>query len=275
MSRPEYYHPTQVPKLGSKRRKLRSLRAARGIPALVDRTDPQARIEWLYGIGFSDHAIAAAAGLPPSTVRLVRLGANATVGIEQASRIMAVSHIPVEAQVRTLVPGFGVRRRVHALWALGHTSAAIGARMEIPAERVFRSCRRRVVRGSAWLRMRDVYEELSAVPGVSREMRRRAVMRGLSAPLDWEGLDIDHPDHFPIPLEDSDLADLVAVHRILRGEYRGEVGKPERSAVIAHAAVNGWTSVRLADALRVSQVAAEAALVRARRKLRESEEVAS
>jgi hypothetical protein len=269
VSRAPYYYPTQVPKLGPKRRKFRSMRAARGIPALVDRADAQARTEWLYGIGFSDFAIGAAAGLPPTTVRLVRLGANATVGIDHAARLMTVSHMPIEAQARTLVPAFGVRRRIHALWALGHTSAVISTHMEKSLDWVFDACSGHRLRGSTWLRMRDVYEELSAVPGDSREGRRRALARGLSAPLDWQGLDIDHPDHEPLEVADSGLPDEVAVHRILRGLHTGEIGTPERKAVVRHAAVSGWPAQRLADALRISHVAAEAALVRRRRQLRE------
>lgn len=270
MSRPEYYRPTQIPKLGPKRQKIRSLRAARGIPALVDRTGPQARTSWLYGIGFSDYAIGAAAGLPPTTVRLVRLGANATVGIDHAARLMTVSHVPVEVQARTLVPGFGVQRRIHALWALGHTSAVIAAHSEKPLDWVFAACDVRRLRGATWLRMRDVYEELSAVPGESRETRRRAAARGLSAPLDWHGRDIDHPDHVPVPAEDSEDADLVVVHRILLGTHQGEIPTAERRAVVAHAAVKGWTPTRLAEALGVSHDAADAALNRKRRKNRES-----
>lgn len=265
------YIPTRVPKLGdAKRQKVRAIRAARGIPARVGLADVQAHIEWLRDIGFLDDAIGAAAGLPATTVHKIRIGKHATVRIEHASRIRAVSHMPVQAQATLLVPSLGTRRRIHALWALGHSSAAVGASLGVSGQMVVQYCGVERVRGATWFRVRDLYEELSGVPGASRETRRRAVVRGLAAPLDWHGLDIDHPDHSPVPVADSEPeADPVVVHRILSGGYRGEVLKSEQSAVVAYAAANGWSAPRLVEVMGVTRAAADAALTRARRKLRE------
>lgn len=271
MSSPrKIYIPSQVPKLGeAQREKVRKLRAARGIPAQVALGPVQAHIEWLRGIGFLDGAIGAAAGLPYTTVTNIRTGVHASVGIEQASRIMAVTHVPCEAQRRLMVPGLGVRRRLEGLSVLGYSLSVLGEHLGVSETRAHQLFRPYRVQGVVWFRVRDVYEQLSGVPGGSVRARRSAVARGLAAPLDWVGRDIDHPDHFPTPAEESDSADLVVVHRILRGDFQGEVGKPERKAVISHAAANGWSAARLVEAVGMSRSAADAALARARRKLRE------
>lgn len=273
MSRRETYLPTHVPKLGrAERDKLRILRAARGIPALVDLVDVQEHITWLRSIGFLDNAIGAAAGLPGETVTKIRTGVHERVRIEQAARIRAVTHVPVEAQMRTMVPTLGARRRVHALWALGHTSEVIGSYLDSSACTVRRFCKEKRMQGANWLAVRGVYDGLSSTPGESALLRDRAAARGLPAPLDWEGLDIDHPDHMPVPAQDKKLVDEVLVARILKGSYKGAVPKLERDAVMDYAIERGWSGAKVAEVLGMRTDSASRAIVKHRRK---NHEVAS
>lgn len=270
MSRGDTYLPTQVPKLGrAEREKLRILRGARGIPARVDIAEAQAHIEWLREVGFLDDAIAAAAGIPAKTIGNIRRGVYQTVRIEQAARIRAVSHVPVEAQATFRVPAFGVRRRVHAMWALGHSSTVIGARLGVSREMVIHHIHVPRVRGATWLRMRDVYDELSGTPGESVDTRRVAVARGLPAPLDWEGMDIDLPDHNPVPAEkDEKFVDEVLVARILKGGYKGSISRAVRNAVMDHALAHGWPYSRVAEVLDVRLDSASRAIIQHRAKNR-------
>jgi hypothetical protein len=263
------YLPTQVPVLGPfKRQKVLAIRAARGIPARVDLDEVQAHIHWLRGIGFLDDAIGAAAGVPQKTIYNIRLGVYSTVRIEQAARIKSVSHAPVDAQAPFLVPAIGTRRRIHALWALAHSSTTIGERLGVSKEMVIRHCHVPRVRGTTWARVRDVLEELSSVPGESVETRRVASRRGLPAPLDWEGLDIDHPDHHPVAAKDAKLVDEVLVARILKGDYKGSIPRLERDAVMDYALAHGWTNTRVADVLNTRPDSASRAIVNHRRKNR-------
>jgi hypothetical protein len=265
------YLPTQVPTLGSaQRKKVRLLRAVRGIPALVDPAETQEQIVWLRSIGFLDNAIGAAAGVPEATVTNIRKGVYASARIEQASRIRTVTHVPVKAQMRSRVPALGATRRIRALSALGHTAEVIGGHLDMPADAVSKLCGEFRVMGSTWFRVCEVYEELSCLPGESVIARRRASARGFPAPLDWEGWDIDHPGHMPVATkEDKKLVDEVLVARILKGGYTGPISRLERAAVMDHALAHGWTNTRVAEVLGVRLDSASRAIIQHRAKSRE------
>lgn len=125
------------------------------------------------------------------------------------------------------------------------------------------------MRGTSWLAMRGVYDELSSVPGESALLRGRAAARGLPAPLDWEGLDIDHPDHMPVPAqEEEELVDEVLVARILKGGYTGSISRLERDAVMDHALAHGWPNTRVAEMLHVRPDSASRAIIQHRAKNR-------
>ena len=58
---------------------------------------------------------------------------------------------------------------------------------------------RRTIRYATWKRIADLYDPLSAAvePGPSRLVAVRAEKKGWPTPMDWEVVDIDHPDQIP------------------------------------------------------------------------------
>ncbi|WP_306365401.1 hypothetical protein [Nocardia sp. CC227C] len=261
-----------VPKLGAYRRnKVRKLREIRGIPHMVPSGRPHAHTEWLLDLGFTYHSIAAAAEVGVTTVRQIHQQRFHTTHIEIASRILAVTHKPTQAQAGFSVPALGAVRRIHALQALAWTQKDIGARLHVTASAVGAVTRRHSITFEVWDAVRSVFEQLSGSPGESGLTRSRALARGFHPPLAWEGLDIDHPDHEPTAdtdLDDDADIDPVLLRRILDGQHRGKVPKPERAAVLDLAVGKGWSGTDIVPLLNLTQAAADQALVRRRRELR-------
>jgi hypothetical protein len=263
-----------VPKLGLARRKyIRQSRRARGIPATIPGKQATDHVNWLHSLGFSDTAISAAAGLPQFTVYRIRIGYWKTTRIEQASKLLAVTHVPQPAQAHKFVPALGVSRRLTALGAIGHPQSALADRLGIPQTRLSYLIRCRVVEYETWREVADLYEELSGTPGTSKRAINWSRKHGYAPPLAWEGLDIDDPRQQPIASPDSDTetVDEVLFERILRGQHKGDVREPERTAVLDHAIANNWGYTKVSELLNVTRGTADAALVRRRRKLREQE----
>ncbi|MFE7744473.1 hypothetical protein [Nocardia sp. NPDC057455] len=260
-----------IPNLGRYRReKVRQLRAARGLPTYVDAEPIRKHIHYLLSIGFTLHSIASAAGVGLSTVRQISLGMYGGSKIDAASRIMAVTHKPVPRQTGQRVPAIGVRRRIHALQAIGWTHIRIGAELGVSASAVSAYSRYGKVHYEVWEAVAAVYERLSGTQGDSALTIHRAKERGFAPPLAWEGLDIDHPDHQPDMGEEigAKAVDDVLLARILRCEHKGDIPKAERTAALDHAVANNWNRTQVAKALNLSIDAADQALVRHRRKLR-------
>lgn len=260
-----------APKLGRyKAAKVTKLRAAHGIPAFVPPEEPTQRVETLYDWGFSDFAIAAAAGMDQKAIWKIRHRVHRTVSIDCAARIMAVTHIPVPAQSGMKIPNIGTRRRIHALLAIGWNLDELGVRAGVSGRQFSQYSLRPSVYYETWAKVRDLYEELSGTSGPSRFGETRARRRGCFPPLAWEGRDIDHPDHLPISIPDCvDVEpDPVLLDRIIAGKHSGVVRGPERTALLDYAIENCWSATRVAQALNVSRPAGEQALVRRKAKLR-------
>ncbi len=263
---------TKVPVLGNyKSRKLRKIRAAHGIPGLVDSRPIREHVTWLWEIGFTDGSIGAAAGLPQRSVWLVRNGTYSQTRIEHASRLKQVTHVPVPAQADLFVPAFGAARRIRALQALGYTYAHLSAELSLPKESFHRFTQVRQIQGRNWLRVAELYERLNATVGPSSLTATKARNRGFVTPMAWYGLDIDHPDQQPAIGTDSEVGDIDAIllERVLAGEYAGNVPAPERLAVLNIAVEKGWSGSHVARLLNLKKEAGDRALVRHRKKLRD------
>lgn len=271
---------SQIPVLGDyKRQKVRLLREARGIPSLVDAKPIRDHLRWLSNLGFSDDALGRAAGVSHNAIRLIRLDnvGQRQVQITRAARIRALTHVPVPAQADTWVPAIGAIRRLHALHAIGYSTRDLAHRLAVPQQAVSAITKRTRIYGSTWLRIRDLYDQLSGLPGPSDAARHRAALRNLAAPLAWEGTDIDHPDAVPDPgpaVTDDSHIDEVLLRRVLTGEHEGPIPRPIRKAVYEHADLHDWGHERLARALRIEPKSAGRAMTRYRAKRRESEAAA-
>ncbi|MFF4026891.1 hypothetical protein ACFYY5_28985 [Nocardia elegans] len=261
----------------SRRRKLYKVRTGRGQASMVDTSIVIANIEPLRQMGFSCHAIGAAAGLPGQTVVDILNGVREKTRVDVASRLARVTHVPVPAQTGTLVPAIGARRRVCALNAIGWGRPEIGERLNVRGDQITGWINRPRIQYMTWAAIADVYNELSGTPGPSARSITWARNRGWVSPIAWEGRDIDHPDSVPDLGDDPQHThvDDVLLARILRGEHDSEIPKPERVAVLDHAIKHEWSVRRTAACLNLKHDAAEAALLRRRRKLQQEAEVAA
>ncbi|BAD58890.1 hypothetical protein [Nocardia farcinica] len=272
---------SQVPVLGEyKRRKVRLLREAKGIPSLVDIEPLRDHLRWLSSLGFSDDALGRGCGLSHNAIRRIRLDdvGQRHVQITRAARIRTLTHVPVPAQADTWVPALGAIRRIHALQAIGYTTRDLADYLNTPQQGVSQITKRTRIYGSTWLRVRDVYDELSGTPGPSRTGEKKARDRGFAPPIAWEDVDIDHPDSAPIvdtAAPSIAVVDDVFVARILAGEHRGPIPAAERAAVLDHAVAHGWIARQLANALGINRGAADRALVRHRARLRKRQQEAA
>ncbi|MET8430064.1 hypothetical protein [Nocardia sp. NPDC004860] len=265
---------TRVPVLGTyKRHKLRLLEASRGLPGYIDAEPVRLHIEWLRSIGFTDGAIAVQAGVTTQMIALIRAGQHVTTQRRRAQPILAVTHVPTSLQARTLVPALGLRRRLHALQAIGYSTRTLATLLDVPQNHICRMSNTTQVLGSTWMKVDDLYKTHSGAAGPSKSAATIARRKGYAAPLDWDGIDIDHPDHAPAvepELEaDNEYVDPVVLDRILSGRYTGEISKATRNAVLDYAIGKGWGWAEVAPLLDLKKEAADQALVRRRRKLRE------
>ncbi len=252
--------------------KLRDSRIAKGLPTSVPGSVVRRHVLWLHDeIGFGDPAIAAAAGISHPAVNYIRTHEAQLTQLAVANRILSVGHIPVPAQAGCRVPATGTRRRLRALSAIGWGLRDLASELDVSLTMVSDWANRRTqVNYDTWVLVTELYETRSATPGPSKRARAHAVAAGLMPPLAWEGIDIDDPR--AIPVADLDPAandvDEVLVHRILRGEHRGNITTGERRTVLDHAIAHGWTKARVATVLNMNPQAADQALVRRRRELR-------
>ncbi|MGV9836683.1 hypothetical protein ACWDUL_21180 [Nocardia niigatensis] len=128
--------------------------------ARIDR--PRRHIRWLLGLGFCEQAIAAAAAFDPATITTTLTTDTTHIPAHLATKILAVSHIPVPAQAGYRVPTVGSVRRIRALQALSWSIPDIASRLGFSS--VEPVCH--VIRGhrctyEAWARIRDLYQQMS------------------------------------------------------------------------------------------------------------------
>lgn len=181
-----------IPRYPTKARTAKACaqRAALGIPSRIDRERVACHLEWLLGIGFSETAVAAAAGCPKTTVNQILARRYERTWVEVAARVLQVGHVPVPAQAGTLVSPVGTVRRLHALRAAGWSQRDLATHLGVVQQRVSAYSRARQVRYATYVGVRDLYDEWSAIPGAVRAARSG---KGLLLPLEWEGYDIDDP----------------------------------------------------------------------------------
>lgn len=190
---------TQVATTGfdqARYRKWWNLQRARGIELRVDSTRAREHIESLLSLGWSLRAIADAAGISPTTVSRQYRGLEQKITIRMERAILSVSADKArDRSGREFVPAVGVRRRIHALYAIGHTAETVAAACDLDAT----SVRNAVNAPGEWITWEKAnqvslaYDRLWNVAGPSPHNRGRAVSLGWAPPLAWDDETIDDP----------------------------------------------------------------------------------
>lgn len=160
-----------------------------------------------------------------------------------------------------LLDACGVRRRIQALWAIGHTSQdisdATGGRFS--RYMLVQMCRQAQVSRSTHAVIADVYRVLMVRPGGSRRAQLRAQAAGYPTPLDW-GADIDNPAAVP-EIEEPQPTDLGAVdeqvvERALSGE-RVDLTDAELVAALQIGTARGEALSAVSARLGINHVGAQ------------------
>lgn len=117
------------------------------------------------------------------------------------------------------VDGTGSRRRIRALYAMGHREPDLAARLGYRGRSIPWMHRQQRISSRVAVRVRGLADELGMVAGPSHRLRARAASWGWVSMLAWEGVDIDDPNAKPeldAP-EPADEVDEVAVERAVAG----------------------------------------------------------
>ena len=150
----------------------------------------------------------------------------------------------------------GVRRRIQALWALGHNSQAISAATggRLSADNIALIPKRSAVVSGTRAAILDAYRNLSGIPGTSATTRRRAIAAGYPSPMRW-GPNIDDPSAKPDPAgsprKRRDVIDDVAVQRALE-ETGVELSAAEQTAALRLGVARGEPLSRLSNHLGIN-----------------------
>lgn len=167
---------------------------ARGIPRLTDAAEARRHIECLRAAGVSIRAIAAAAGLSATTISRTSRGLDKQIKIRVHSAILSVTvETARQRNGRAFVPAVGSRRRIHALYAIGHTADTIAEICELDAPAI----RNALNAPGTWItaaKDREItraYNQLWNKPGASTHNRSRAKRNGWAPPLAWDDDTID------------------------------------------------------------------------------------
>lgn len=182
------------------------LDAAKGKPrARIPAWKVVAHVNRLAEAGAHPAGIAEAAGVSRHTIRRIQEATLTTVNAPTAAAILAVT--PKAALTREhngFIAATGTRRRWQALQAIGWSSKAVNERA---GENVAPTYRGGWVQARVARRVRQVYDELSMIPGPSEITRARAAASGYAPPLAWDEGQIDDPTAEPHPwLEQADEA---------------------------------------------------------------------
>lgn len=159
--------------------------------------------------GMGPNTIAALSGVAPSTVQDLlrggRRGRGPTMRLKPvtARKILAVRPRLDDMLPQTVVDGAATRRRLQALVAVGHTVAALAARLGMTGSSLGRVIRSESgVTAAKAVAVRDLYDELWDKPPVestpiervnARHAREHAAARGWALPAAWDDDEIDDP----------------------------------------------------------------------------------
>lgn len=171
---------------------LRALARLEGRPPRVPSEPVRDHVMSLLDAGMSCTQIGIAAGVSRTAVTKIVKRATPKVNRTTAEKILRVK--PCTVRSSDLVPALGTRRRLQALYAIGHGTLAIEAASGLTATSMRRIIHGRSERVTAATHeaIKRAYRLLIATPGECANVRTRARKAGWSGPVAWGG-DIDNP----------------------------------------------------------------------------------
>jgi DNA-binding CsgD family transcriptional regulator len=217
----------------------RALAHLRGEPPLHPAGPVIAHIRHLNETGMSTDLVARRAGVSPNTLSYLLRGLTKTCRRTNALKILAVQ--PGDFDDVAEVPSLGSRRRLQALYALGHSPRTLAAATKLCPSSVTHIANGKVAKVDAATAnaISQAYVSLSAVEGSSDAARRRATQMGWRDPLWWE--DMGHLD--------DPTFDPATAERPLNFHERAEL----RATEILHLASYGATPEEIADRLGIGR----------------------
>lgn len=174
----------------------RELATLNGAPPRVPTGPVTDHIHTLIAAGMSRTQIAIAAGLSISVVANAANAMTPMTNRRTARLILAVRPRIVRDTDR--LPAVGTRRRIQALYAIGHGSKAIAEHtgMSAYAIQIIANRRPEVVTAATYKKIRAAYRALAVKPGSSLRAKASARKGGWAPPAAW-GSDIDRADATP------------------------------------------------------------------------------
>lgn len=192
----------------SKACQLRVLAHLTGVPPRVPAKPVADHVRSLIAVGMSRAQIAVAAGVSRSSVAHIALEQNPTVNRTTADKILAVRPRIVRDTDR--LPAVGTRRRLQALYAMGHGSKAIRSLSGLTNGAVQNLLYERTgdVTAATYKAVRAAYRRLATTPGSSDRAKASARRHGWPPPAAWDD-DIDNPA--AVPNVGEDVARYAAI----------------------------------------------------------------
>ena len=221
-------------------------------------TEPIARhIQKLLDVGMSKSGIARSAGVSTAMVSLMLSGKHKTT-----RRVVADAFLAADGRAdkqQALVLNVGCRRRIEGLAVLGFSFPMIARELGIDHRSLWMIHGRRWVSWETHERVRCAFDRMG-IDGGNTKIRNVAARNGWVHPLLWD--DIDDP--FEVTPSDggggSDVADPVAVERLIAGVPVSAAAVDKReafelligrgwtmSAAAAHVGINHQTAVRYSN----------------------------
>ena len=209
-------------------RKRWNLDRHRGQLRLIDPEPARAHIAYLLSHGHAIRGIADTAGISTTQVANIAARRHPKAQRTVVAKILAVTSADIYTRGRPdgYVPSIGAKRRIQALYAIGHTAHTLAAHLDVHHSFLHNTVNQR----GHWITRarRDLivtaYNDLWNTPGTSTKNRAEAARRGWVPPLAWDDDTIDDPRatpntgtsrHRAADLLD-DLTDLAANSSCLR-----------------------------------------------------------
>lgn len=219
-------------------------------------------LDTLRARGLSLRAIAAAAGIPESTLQPILHPPHASkAGYRHV-------HGPTAAALLRVQPGdapdwacvfvVGSRRRVEALMWRGWSGVYLGQRLGMTHQAVY-SIRTRADRITAFnaRRIAALFDELETKDGPSAHTRTRALRAGYAPPAAWDEDTIDDPDAQPfvaaeVPRDADDVDEVAVLRAVAHGATHDDLTIAERRTVVEQLARAGWSDAEVGEWLGVT-----------------------
>lgn len=176
---------------------LRDLARTSGTGNRIPSAPVTRHVKALLAVGMSCTQISIAAGVSVTSVNNAAHGRNPTFNRGVAEKILAVRPCIVRPTDR--VPAYGTRRRLQALYCIGHGPAAIAAATGLTLTGIQHIVYRNapVVTAATYTSVKAAYRQLAGKPGASIKARSSGRRNDWAPAPTWDDDTIDNPDTIP------------------------------------------------------------------------------